>query len=751
NAAYASTALPRTTGKANGLKYDGTDETATVNSILTAMSNFGGGELALEGPVRCDSQIIVPTTTSGAQVRQAPIRITGTPQNAPGSTFTGSQPYGKMAGLDLRYAGRTDASCGTTKGSTYITNAAAVAADRGNIVTGPGIPDQCWILAVDAGNGWVVSKAARATGTVSLTNFGGRFQGLGYGTLEIDHLTFQNNGNASSAPFGLTTGPRVNLHDNVFVGHSTKTDNTCDEDIWIFGGPGQGTYLATALSSGQTYTSLAVQALPVDITGGRTVTLGFGTGQTQDVTIASNTSAGATSIPVTSFTANANYGVHAGVYIGSSEVQQTLNSWSVAAAPFQGYPSRVWGNSFYRVRRILAGLFTTDLYIDHNAWMHNCGTNLAQKPSTLTTALTQGSAYTSLAVTALDKPVLAGDTIQIAVATSSTVSQTVTASADAAAGATSIAVNSFTAAAAFGTGTVVFNPNAGLGAMVESYVYGPDVNTIHVHHNRMGFSGGYNYATRFAGNTVQSVIEANNFQDVQADANFIAGHRFDYNARFNVVIPGLLGAGVTVADDWSYDGTMQQTILNHDQSKPTRLPQGLVLGNSLVVGDPVASSFLLTDTVGRTLATIGGAGRQWDFKGQLFIDGNEIGGSTALTVGNNSTAGDAQINLNPTSAAQATLRFSSGGASKWQFYTGAVGASMYLRDLVNGVMTMEVVPAAGVGAKARFSGVVRTGSAATAGRPTGLNGSTDVGSQFFDTTLGKPIWWNGTGWVDATG
>jgi hypothetical protein len=26
-----------------------------------------------------------------------------------------------------------------------------------------------------------------------------------------------------------------------------------------------------------------------------------------------------------------------------------------------------------------------------------------------------------------------------------------------------------------------------------------------------------------------------------------------------------------------------------------------------------------------------------------------------------------------------------------------------------------------------------------------------VGQTFFDTTLGTPIWWNGTGWVDSTG
>ena len=29
--------------------------------------------------------------------------------------------------------------------------------------------------------------------------------------------------------------------------------------------------------------------------------------------------------------------------------------------------------------------------------------------------------------------------------------------------------------------------------------------------------------------------------------------------------------------------------------------------------------------------------------------------------------------------------------------------------------------------------------------------SSNVGFQYFDTTLNKPIWWNGSAWVDATG
>ena len=36
----------------------------------------------------------------------------------------------------------------------------------------------------------------------------------------------------------------------------------------------------------------------------------------------------------------------------------------------------------------------------------------------------------------------------------------------------------------------------------------------------------------------------------------------------------------------------------------------------------------------------------------------------------------------------------------------------------------------------------------TADRP--VNGI-KIGSRFFDTTIGKPIWYNGTGWIDAVG
>ena len=39
-------------------------------------------------------------------------------------------------------------------------------------------------------------------------------------------------------------------------------------------------------------------------------------------------------------------------------------------------------------------------------------------------------------------------------------------------------------------------------------------------------------------------------------------------------------------------------------------------------------------------------------------------------------------------------------------------------------------------------------SGITAGRPTL---SLQIGQYYFDTTIGRPIWWNGTNWINAAG
>lgn len=51
-----------------------------------------------------------------------------------------------------------------------------------------------------------------------------------------------------------------------------------------------------------------------------------------------------------------------------------------------------------------------------------------------------------------------------------------------------------------------------------------------------------------------------------------------------------------------------------------------------------------------------------------------------------------------------------------------------------------------------YAGHLRPPNCTTASRPTGLgSGTTDKGAMVYDTTLGIPIWWNGTVWTDALG
>lgn len=73
------------------------------------------------------------------------------------------------------------------------------------------------------------------------------------------------------------------------------------------------TALTSALTSGQVYTSLSVDALTGTIPSGATIIIGAGTAQTQTVTTSAQASSGATSISVNSFTANANYAIGATV------------------------------------------------------------------------------------------------------------------------------------------------------------------------------------------------------------------------------------------------------------------------------------------------------------------------------------------------------------------------------------------------------------------------------------------------------
>lgn len=63
----------------------------------------------------------------------------------------------------------------------------------------------------------------------------GMIYSRGIGRLEIDHLTFRNEG-TSTQPFIYTTGTSVQVNNCGFSGKSTKSGTTCDQDAIVMGG-----------------------------------------------------------------------------------------------------------------------------------------------------------------------------------------------------------------------------------------------------------------------------------------------------------------------------------------------------------------------------------------------------------------------------------------------------------------------------------------------------------------------------------
>ena len=83
-------------------------------------------------------------------------------------------------------------------------------------------------------------------------------------------------------------------------------------------------------------------------------------------------------------------------------------------------------------------------------------------------------------------------------------------------------------------------------------------------------------------------------------------------------------------------------------------------------------------------------------------------------------------------------------------------AILWVTELDDNDMVYVVRPGAPVGQRARKilgsdlkATVYAPPFGTTPDRPT--PGPTEVGALYFDTDLGHPIWWDGSGWVDATG
>lgn len=708
---------------------DSTDDTGALNALIATVLTAGGGTIKVPSLALVRGQVAIPATVSGSQSRQAPLRITGTLASRPGEGMTGVA-Y-QTGGLDLRYAGRTDTGCGTVLGSCIVTDPSAQSGDYGQIVTCPGVlPDRTYVMAVRPGTGYTLSSGARATSaSASLTVGGGKIQSLGIGTLKLDHLLLCDQG-TSGQPFILTTGTTLHMHDCAVLGNAAKYGSACDQDVLVCGGPGQGAALTSALASGTSYTSLAVTPLPVAILAGGDLTVSNGTAS-QKVTCQA-AAKGATSIAVTSFTAAASYPVSSALLLLDEQAQADSAAWSVPAAPWQGYGTHLHDNFFDRIRRICLGGFVSDIYLDSNVWWQACGSNLAAVPSALTSALTAGTAYTSLAVSALSAPVIAGDVIQAGVSSpTSTIpsySVAATATAPAATGATSISVASFTPPVTFPAGTVVFNVSAGIGAALESFGTGGSVNVINATGNRFEFSSGYSYAIRCGPLTCQSTISGNNIQD-GSPAN-IAGYRFSSTAAFNTLVPGLIApAGLPTADDQS-GGT--QAIVSARQSQPAWFGQGVAAAGATSRWTGGAGPAIVQSDGGQWQETAGG--------GTWSVHYTPVSGSASipLTVSPGvwfalAAAGHEVVNYSGDMA----LLSAPGNKTSLGDYASTSGVYVHNGSLVAGAGGLAA------GATTGFTYLPTVTSAPT-GTPATETGTTPA---VWNSATGQVLGWNGSAWV----
>jgi hypothetical protein len=124
----------------------------------------------------------------------------------------------------------------------------------------------------------------------------------------------------------LNVPPSTAQHQFVIGQHIVEPQYTKDwnrlRNVAHVVGNGLSTQLTAALTNGTPYTSLSVQALPVAMVAGQQMLINDGGSPEQYVTLSANAAQGATSVSVTSFTANSNYGVGIQVSILVQAVKQ---------------------------------------------------------------------------------------------------------------------------------------------------------------------------------------------------------------------------------------------------------------------------------------------------------------------------------------------------------------------------------------------------------------------------------------------
>ena len=196
DATFATRNEVRSKAKANG-----TDQTAVIQEELDALHDAGGGTLVLPGgTIRLDGKITLPYTLdeTGAPVQRS-LAIIG----------QGRKAHGRGSGVAF-----------TPEGGTVL--------------------DMRWS-----------STTALADGSLP-----GKFVSLGFGALELAHLTFEDSAGGAN-PFFRHTNTTVHIHDISGIG--TKSGVACDQDLIIAGGktiPGSGDFALTEDSPFQGYGSV---------------------------------------------------------------------------------------------------------------------------------------------------------------------------------------------------------------------------------------------------------------------------------------------------------------------------------------------------------------------------------------------------------------------------------------------------------------------------------------------------------------
>jgi len=113
------------------------------------------------------------------------------------------------------------------------------------------------------------------------------------------------------------------------------------------------------------------------------------------------------------------------------------------------------------------------------------------------------------------------------------------------------------------------------------------------------------------------------------------------------------------------------------------------------------------------------------------------------------TSASMQLNTTAVTNPQ-SLQFLDNGVAKWNFQHIHGTSDMTIRDEVNNrVHTQFYSGATSTAAALIVNAMLASASGTTANRPNPNNYT--VGTTYYDTTLGKPVWTNGAAWRDAAG